>query len=71
MHAADAVVLRLLPNRIGEPIALYRVGSSMVDSDIDYAVLATRPLEAIARFGLQEDAPARYAASEARRLRHA
>jgi predicted nucleotidyltransferase len=60
MHAADAVVLRLLRHRIGDPIVLYRFGSSVAgalraDSDIDYAVLATRPLEAVERFDLQED----------------
>jgi predicted nucleotidyltransferase len=60
MRAADAVVLRLLRDRIGDPIALYRFGSSVAgalraDSDIDYAVLATRPLEAVERFELQED----------------
>ena len=60
MHAADAVVLRLLRDRIGDPIVLYRFGSSVAgalraESDIDHAVLATRPLEAVERFELQED----------------
>jgi predicted nucleotidyltransferase len=59
-HAADAVALRLVRDRIGEPIVLYRFGSSVAgalraESDIDYAVLAARPLEAIERFDLQED----------------
>lgn len=58
--AADAVVLRLLRDRIGVPIVLYRFGSSVAgalraESDLDYAVLATRPLEAVERFDLQED----------------
>jgi uncharacterized protein len=60
MHAADAVVLRLLRDRIGDPIVLNRFGSSVAgalraESDIDYAVLATRTLEAVERFDLQED----------------
>jgi predicted nucleotidyltransferase len=58
--AADAVVQRLLRDRIGDPIVLYRFGSPVTgalraDSDVDYAVLATRPLEAVERFDLQED----------------
>ena len=60
MHAADAVMLRLLRARIGDPIVLYRFGSSVAgvlraDSDLDYALLAPRPLEAVERFELQED----------------
>ena len=60
IRAADAVVLRLLRDRIGDPIVLYRFGSSVAgalraESDLDYALLATRPLEAIERFELQED----------------
>jgi predicted nucleotidyltransferase len=60
MRAADAVVLCLLRDRIGDPIALYRFGSSVTgalrsESDIDYAVLASRRLEAVERFDLQED----------------
>ena len=61
MHAADAVVLCLLRDRIGDPIVIYRFGSSTAgalrpDSDLDYAFLAPRPLEAVERFELQEDA---------------
>jgi predicted nucleotidyltransferase len=60
MRAADSVVLRLLRDRIGDPIVLYRFGSSVegalrAESDLDYAVLATRPLEVVERFDLQED----------------
>ena len=60
MHAADAVTLHILRDRIGDPIVLYRFGSSVAgslraESDTDYAVLATRPLEAVERFDLQED----------------
>ena len=57
---ADAAALRLVRERHGEPIALYRFGSSVTadlrpDSDLDYAVLMDRPLDAVARFDLQED----------------
>ena len=60
IHAADAVVLCLLRDRIGDPIVLYRFGSSVAgapraESDLDYALLASRPLEAVERFELQED----------------
>jgi predicted nucleotidyltransferase len=57
---ADAAVCRLVRERVGDPIVLYRFGSSVAgalrsDSDLDYAVLANRPLEAVERFELQED----------------
>jgi predicted nucleotidyltransferase len=57
---ADAAVRRLLRERVGDPVVLYRFGSSVAgalrsDSDLDYAVLANRPLEAVERFELQED----------------
>jgi predicted nucleotidyltransferase len=60
MRAADAAALRLLRERVGEPVALYRFGSSAdgalrPDSDLDYAVLARRPLGAVERFDLQAD----------------
>ncbi len=60
MGDADAIALRLLREQAGEPIVLYRFGSSAAgalrpDSDLDYAVLAHRPLEAVERFDLQED----------------
>ena len=60
MRAADAVVLCVLRDRIGDPIVLYRFGSSVAgtfraESDLDYALLALRPLGAVERFELQED----------------
>lgn len=60
VREADAAVRRLLRERVGDPIVLYRFGSSVAgtlrsDSDLDHAVLANRPLEAVERFDLQED----------------
>ncbi len=60
LRDADAAVRRLLREHVGDPIVLYRFGSSVAgairsDSDLDYAVLAKRPLEAVERFELQED----------------
>ena len=59
LDGADALVRRVLRERIGEPIALYRFGSSVEgplrpDSDLDYAVLAAAPLDPVERFELQE-----------------
>jgi predicted nucleotidyltransferase len=60
MGDADAMAVRLLRERVGDPIVFYRFGSTTgssarSDSDVDYAVLASRPLEAVERFDLQED----------------
>ncbi len=60
MSDADAAATRLLRQRVGDPIVLYRFGSTVggavrPDSDLDYAVLASRPLDAVERFDLQED----------------
>lgn len=57
---ADARVIHTVCQRVPGVIAVYRFGSSVegplrADSDLDYAVLARRPLEPMERFELQED----------------
>lgn len=59
LAGADAAVLCALRERIGEPVVVYRFGSSVEgplrpDSDLDYAVLATCALDPVPRFELQE-----------------
>ena len=59
LAGADAAALRALRERIGEPVVVYRFGSSVEgplrpESDLDYAVLATSALDPVQRFDLQE-----------------
>jgi predicted nucleotidyltransferase len=60
LDPADARVIQTVCQRVPGVIAVYRFGSSVegslrADSDLDYAVLARRPLEPMERFELQED----------------
>ncbi len=56
----DALTVELLSESLPDLVAVYRFGSSVLDavpgpdSDLDYALLARRPLDALARFDLQE-----------------
>jgi hypothetical protein len=59
LDGADTLVRRVLREQVGEPIALYRFGSSvdgplLADSDLDYALLARVPLDPVERFEIQE-----------------
>jgi uncharacterized protein len=55
----DATIAALVRAAVPDVVAVYRFGSSVSgtdrpDSDVDVAFLAPRPLDAIARFDLQE-----------------
>jgi len=57
--ARDRALLATVTASIPDVIAVYRFGSSVNgterrESDVDLAVLATRPLDPLARFDLQE-----------------
>ena len=55
----DRRVIDILRESVPETLAVYRFGSSTrgqlaAGSDLDYAILARRPLDAVERFELQE-----------------
>ncbi len=58
-HTEDQAILSALRQRLGDPVAVYRFGSSAdgsarAESDVDLAILATTPLSTELRFDVQE-----------------
>jgi predicted nucleotidyltransferase len=59
-HARDRAAVAALRAAVPTLIAVYRFGSSATgaespESDIDLAILSTEPLDAVARYDLQQD----------------